>query len=108
MDLIPFRLVPAAVDVIIAGIVLTRFNYPAFGAIAAGTVSTYMFVTYVLTKWRTKYWRAMVEAEQVVKGKAVESMLNFETVKLFAAEKHELKQYNGLIDDWKAKQLKTE
>lgn len=108
MDLIPFRLMPAAVDVAIAGVVLTRLNYPVYGAVAAGTVTTYMLVTYLLTKWRTKFWRAMVEAEQVVKGKAVESMLNFETVKLFAAEKHELRQYKGLIDDWKAKQLKTE
>lgn len=80
MELVPFRLFPAATDVLLASAVLSSLNYPIFGVIAAGTVVMYILVTLLITKWRTKFWRAMVDAEQVVKGKAVESLLNFETV----------------------------
>ena len=66
---------------------------PLVAAIAFSTLCAYAGVTLALTQWRTRYWRAMVEAEREAKGLAVEALMNVETVKLFAAEEYEVAKY---------------
>ncbi len=93
LDLLPFRLIPVCLDVCLAVTVLTRVGQPLVAAIAFATLCAYAGVTLALTQWRTRYWRAMVEAEREAKGLAVEALMNVETVKLFAAEEYEVAKY---------------
>ncbi len=108
MEILPFRLFPALCDVILVCGVFLTLNKPTIAAIAGGTIACYSVITYVLTKWRTKYWREMVMSEITYKGRAVESLQNVETVKYFAAEKHEVAEYSALISSWQAKKLRSE
>ncbi len=53
----------------------------------------YLVVTIAVTEWRTKYRRIMIEAENQTNAKAVDSLLNFETVKYYGNEQYELDSY---------------
>jgi len=108
MEILPFRLFPALCDVILVCAVFLTLNKPAIAAIAGGTIACYSVITYVLTKWRTKFWREMVMSEITYKGRAVESLQNVETVKYFAAERHEVQEYCSLISSWQAKKQRSE
>jgi ABC-type transport system involved in Fe-S cluster assembly fused permease/ATPase subunit len=50
----------------------------------------------------------MVKSEIAYKGRAVESLQNFETVKYFAAESHELNEYSGFIKVWQGNKVRSE
>lgn len=108
LDVVPFRLFPAAVDVALVCGVLIVQGQSTIAAIAATSVLMYALATYIINKWRTKFWRGMVDAERVYKGKAVESLQNFETVKYFAADEHEIHRYKDLIGIWQRKQAISE
>lgn len=53
----------------------------------------YITVTFVVTEWRAKYFKAMTQADAAYVQKATDSLLNFETVKYFNAEDHEQKRF---------------
>jgi len=104
LDVVPFRLFPAVVDVTLVCVVLILQGQQVIAGIAGTSILTYALATFVITKWRTKFWRGMVDAERIYKGKAVESLQNFETVKYFAADEHEINRYQSLIARWQRKQ----
>lgn len=54
----------------------------------------------VVTEWRTKFRRQMNEQESAAKDKAIDSLLNFETVKYFGAEEHEINRYNTAFESY--------
>jgi ABC-type transport system involved in Fe-S cluster assembly fused permease/ATPase subunit len=108
MDVVPFRLVPAVIDVALVCAVLQSQGQPLIAAITGATIASYALATWVITRWRTKYWRAMVKSELVYKGRAVESLQNFETVKYFASDRHELREFSKLVADWQDRQLVSE
>ena len=53
--------------------------------------------TIAVTEWRTKYKRQMNQEDNKLRGKAVDSLLNFETVKYYGAEKYEVDQYKEIM-----------
>ena len=53
--------------------------------------------TILVTEWRTKYKRQMNLEDNKLKGRAVDSLLNFETVKYYGAEKYEVEQYKNIM-----------
>lgn len=54
-------------------------------------------MTIVITEWRSKFRREIIALDNEVNTKAVDSLLNFETVKYFGAEPYELERYKGSI-----------
>ena len=73
----------------LAAIVLS-VNYGwEFAAIAVVTVAIYMVLTWSVTEWRVRIRRQMNEADNEASARAVDSLINFETVKAFAAERRE-------------------
>ena len=60
-------------------------------------MSYFSGATIFVTEWRKKFRRKMNEMENKYKQKAVDSLLNFETVKYYGAEGEEVKQYNSSI-----------
>jgi len=76
-------------------------NYnPLITIITVSAVIIYVIFTIAITEWRTKFRRAMNEQESDSKDKAVDSLLNFETVKYFGAEEHEIKRYNVALEKY--------
>lgn len=66
-----------------------KSNNILFRSVLAGTIG--------ITEWRTKFRRRMNEADNKQRSKAVDSMLNFETVKYFNAEEFEIERYDEAI-----------
>ena len=64
-------------------------------------------VTVAMTEWRTKYRRKMNEADNKQRQRAVDSLLNFETVKYFANERHEADQLKEAVQEYQEEEWKT-
>ena len=89
-----FNIVPTIIELIAVGIIF----YINFGltlvAATAVTVVAYVFVTRWITEWRTKLRRQMNDLDGEALHRAVDSLLNYETVKYFGAERREEERYS--------------
>jgi ATP-binding cassette subfamily B protein len=95
-----FNIAPTIIELLLAAAVL-GFTYGwMFSAIAAGTVVIYAWATFGVTEWRLKHRREMNEADTEAAGRAVDSLLNFETVKSFAAEQRESERYDRALSSY--------
>ncbi|MBL8542893.1 MAG: ABC transporter ATP-binding protein/permease [Hyphomonadaceae bacterium] len=92
-----FNIAPTLIELVLAAGVL-GFKYGwGFSAIAALTVVVYAWLTFGITEWRLRHRREMNEADTEAAGRAVDSLLNFETVKSFAAEARESERYDRAL-----------
>src|SRR5215472_12775522 len=86
--------VPTVVELaLIVAVLLYQFDWRYVVAIVA-TVAFYMWYTYVATEWRIGIRRRMNESDSDANTKAIDSLLNYETVKYFGAEPHEIRRYD--------------
>jgi ATP-binding cassette subfamily B (MDR/TAP) protein 6 len=92
-----FNILPCLVDIAIACIVLTREFDIYFGIIVAATMMCYIYATILMTDWRTRYRRESNALDNAVEARAVDSLLNYETIKLFATEEYEVSKYAEAI-----------
>ncbi|XP_028394776.1 ATP-binding cassette sub-family B member 6, mitochondrial-like isoform X2 [Dendronephthya gigantea] len=95
-----FNIFPVIIDIIIAIIYFILAFNGYFGLIVFITMGLYIVLTIVITEWRTKYRREMNAKDNKTKAKAVDSLLNFETVKYYNAEDYEVGRYNEAIEDY--------
>ena len=92
------QLLPTIVEVVlIAGVLLYQFDWRYVIAIFV-TVAFYMWFTYVATEWRISIRRRMNDSDNDANTKAIDSLLNYETVKYFAAEERETKRYDRSME----------
>ncbi len=92
-----FNIAPTVVELALAAAVLTWKYGPMFAVIAAATVAIYAWITFAITNWRLRFRREMNDRDSEAAGRAVDSLLNFETVKAFAAEKRESDRFDGAL-----------
>jgi len=67
----------------------------------------YVLVTFTVTEWRAKYFKAMTQKDAAYVQKATDSLLNFETVKYFNAEDHEQRRFSVALKDYKEANVKV-
>jgi len=92
-----FNIAPTLIELLLAaGVLGFRYGWQ-FSLIAGLTVCIYAWVTFGVTEWRLKHRREMNEADTEAAGRAVDSLLNFETVKSFAAEARESERYDRAL-----------
>ena len=88
------QLAPTIVElVLIVAVLLLHFDW-RYVALIAATVVCYMLFTWYATEWRINIRRRMNESDSDANAKAVDSLLNYETVKYFSAEAREAKRYD--------------
>jgi len=88
------QLVPTILEVLmIAAVLLYQFDW-RYVAVIAVTVALYMWYTYLATEWRIGIRRKMNESDSDANTKAIDSLLNYETVKYFGAEERERARYD--------------
>ncbi|EDO42945.1 predicted protein, partial [Nematostella vectensis] len=97
LSYILFSVVPTIVDIVIAIVYFIAAFNGWFGLIVFLTMALYLIVTIVLTEWRTSFRRSMNVKDNDAKAKAVDSLLNFETVKYYSGEAFEVNRLNQLI-----------
>lgn len=92
--LIIMQIVPTGLELaLIVGVLLWQFDW-RYVAIIVVTVALYMIFTFYATEWRISIRKAMNESDTDANVKAVDSLLNYETVKYFSAEQRELARYD--------------
>ena len=77
----------------ICTILVLRIDW-TFAVITLATLATYIAFTVSITEWRMRYYRAKNEADTEANARSVDSLLNYETVKYFNNERHELERFD--------------
>lgn len=103
-----FSILPILVEVgLIASILLAKYSV-WYAVITFGTVVIYIATTMRITEWRMKYRATMNQMDSLASTQAVDSLLNYETVKYFGNEQHELQRYNDTMGQWEDAAVKSQ
>ncbi|WP_159016711.1 ABCB family ABC transporter ATP-binding protein/permease [Cognatiluteimonas profundi] len=94
LDWTLYTILPTILEVTLVTVVLVWAYDWVFAAITLVTLAAYVAFTFSITEWRTRYYRASVEADTHANERAVDSLLNYETVKYFGNEEHEARRYD--------------
>jgi ATP-binding cassette subfamily B protein len=103
-----FNIVPTLVEILIACAILWRLYNWSFAAVTLATIVLYIAFTFLVTDWRVRYRRDMNERNSEANTKAIDSLLNFETVKYFANEEHEAGRYDAALSAYERAAVKSE
>src|SRR5438270_1402128 len=89
-----FSVLPTLLEIaLVTGFLVVRFDI-WFGVITVGALLIYVAITFVISEWRTKHRRQMNEMDSKANTKAIDSLLNYETVKYFGNERYEARRYD--------------
>ena len=103
-----FNIAPTAVEMlVVAAIFYTKFGWEMVAATAV-TVFSYIWITRTITEWRTKLRAQMNDLDGLALARAVDSLLNYETVKYFGAEKREQERYGAAARAYAQAAVKSE
>jgi ABC-type transport system involved in Fe-S cluster assembly fused permease/ATPase subunit len=102
-----FQIVPTVFEILLVAIVLWGLYDIRFAAITLATIAGYVVYTLLVTQWRIKYRRQMVEAEGEANTKAIDSLLNYETVKYFGNEDHEARRFDRALSAYEKAGIKS-
>ena len=95
-----FNVIPTLVEIgLVATILLVKYQ-AAFALITFGTVAVYIIFTLTVTEWRMKFRRTMNEMDSKANTRAIDSLLNYETVKYFGNEDFEARRYDDNLTVW--------
>jgi len=89
-----FNILPTLFEIILVGGILWSLYDWRFSVVTLVVVGVYIVFSIVFSEWRIKFVRYMNEADTEANAKAIDSLLNFETVKYFGNEPHEARRYD--------------
>lgn len=103
-----FNVVPTILEIsMVSGILAYKFGAP-FAWITSLSVVAYVVFTLSVTQWRTKFRKAMNKADNDASTRAIDSLINYETVKYFNNEAFEAEQYDEFLRRYEDAALKTQ
>jgi ATP-binding cassette subfamily B protein len=101
------QLVPTIIElVLLTAVLLWQFDW-RYVVVIVATVAAYMYYTYIATEWRIGIRRRMNESDTDANTKAIDSLLNYETVKYFGAERREAERYDRSMARYEEASVKT-
>ena len=100
-------LIPTIVEfILVLGVFLLAFDW-RYAVVTVLMIVGYLWFTITATEWRVAIRKSMNESDTDANTKAVDSLLNYETVKYFGAEAYEAKRYDKSIEKFEAASIKT-
>ena len=102
-----FSIGPLVLELTLVAVVLTVLFDARYLAAVVVTIGLYVWFTFAITEWRVKLRREMNKQDTDANQKAIDSLLNYETVKYFGAEAREAKRYDGAMRAYAQAALKT-
>ena len=103
-----YSIVPTLIEVTLV-LSLLAYKFDAmFAWITLGALVFYIAFTITVTEWRTKFRRQLNELDSVAHSKAIDSLLNYETVKYFNNEDFEARRYDESLEKLRRAQLKSQ
>ncbi len=108
MSYMLFSIVPVILEfVLVAAVLLTHFDW-RFAAVTFSAVIIYIGFTFAITEWRTSIRREANELDSKANSRAIDSLLNYETVKYFNNEEFEARRYDQSLTRYEAAAVRTE
>ncbi|MDV7338967.1 ABC transporter ATP-binding protein/permease [Terasakiella sp. A23] len=102
-----FNILPTLLEIVlVCGILWALYDW-TFAAVTFVTIASYIAWTLIVTEWRIKYRRHMNKSDNEANTKAVDSLLNFETVKYFTNEDHEARRYDVALRSFEEASVKS-
>lgn len=102
-----FNIFPTIIELVLVCVILAYAYDIRYSLITAGTVVIYMVFTFMVTEWRTRFRRQMNDLDTEANTKAVDSLLNYETVKYFGNEEHEAQRFDRSMKGYEGAAIKT-
>jgi ATP-binding cassette subfamily B protein len=103
-----FSIIPVILEfALVAAVLLNRFDW-TFTAVTFGAVVIYLAFTFVVSEWRMDIRRLANELDSQTNTRAVDSLLNYETVKYFNNEEYEARKYDENLRKYEAADVRTE
>jgi ATP-binding cassette subfamily B protein len=103
-----FNILPTLVEIgLVIGILLHRYN-AWFAVVTFATIAIYIVFTLVITEWRTVFRRSMNDLDSKANSKAIDALINYETVKYFGNEGYETRRYDGNLASWEQSAIKNQ
>ena len=103
-----FSILPTLVEIaLVAAILVARYDW-TFITIVAVALTGYIAFTVGITEWRTQYRRQMNELDSRANTRAIDSLLNYETVKYFNNEGWEAQRYDESLQNWERAAVKSQ
>jgi len=108
MTFMLFSVIPTLLEIaLVCGFLIAKFDY-WFAVIALGTLVIYIGTTIAITEWRTSHRRTMNDMDSKANTKAIDSLLNYETVKYFGNEEYEAQRYDKNLQKYEGAAVKNE
>ena len=102
-----FSIGPLMLQLVLISVALATFFDIRYLIVIAVAVVAYVWFTAVVTEWRVKIRKEMNDQDNDANQKAIDSLLNFETVKYFGAEAREADRYDSAMEGYETAALKT-
>lgn len=103
-----FNVFPTLLEVGLVGGILTYNLGPSYALITTSTVAAYTYFTVKVSDWRVGIRKEMNKQESAASGQVIDSLINYETVKLFNQESHELSRYDKSLKGFQEASILTQ
>jgi len=103
-----FNILPTLLEIgLVAAILFVKYD-PWFAIITFVTLATYIVFTLVVTEWRMVFRRTMNDMDSKANTRAIDSLINYETVKYFGNEKFEVARYDEQMKTWEVSAVRNQ
>lgn len=108
LNFLLFNIIPTIVEILFVSVILWWMFAASFALTMLGTIIAYVAFTLTFTNWRLRFRRQMNQTDEEANTKAVDSLLNYETVKYFGNEAHESRRYDESMTRYESAYVKSE
>lgn len=103
-----FNILPTLVEIgLVAAILLQKYHW-TFAAVTFATIALYIGFTLGVTEWRMHFRRDMNDLDSKANTRAIDSLINYETVKYFGNERWEAERYDHSLSKWESAAVKNQ
>jgi ABC-type transport system involved in Fe-S cluster assembly fused permease/ATPase subunit len=100
LNYLVFNIIPTAAEfVLVASILFSQYSFE-FAVVVLVTVILYVGFTLLVTEWRMHFRHEMNALDSSANGRAMDSLMNYETVKYFNNDSHEINRYRQTMGEW--------
>ena len=107
MRFMMFNIIPTILEIVLVALIFWSLFSFWYALVTAVAVLAYIYFTVKVTEWRNRYIREANQADSTTNTKAIDSLINYETVKYFNNEAYEAKNYDAALATWEQAKLKN-
>lgn len=107
MRFLMFNIIPTLFEILIVAVIFATLFSPWFALVTLVAVIIYIAFTVIVTQWRNRFIREANQADNNSNSRAIDSLLNYETVKYFNNEMYEANSYDSFLATWEQARLKN-